>query len=533
MIIFGKYRTRMTAVCGSLILSAALLLTGCGTQKQEAAGKADPAANQAEVKKEEMKKITVIRNFKAGSLDPHNSWETLRAGVVETLVRIDENLELKPWLATSWENRDELTWVFTIRDGVTFQDGAKLDAAAVKASFERGMAASENLAKALKIASMEANGQELTIITTQPHAALPSELVNPYASVISVEAEKKMGTEAFNNAPVGTGPFTVKSFTPDIEIQLERYDEYWDGKAKINEVTFKFNEDPNVRALALQSKEADIVYSIPSETIDAIKQDTELAVESVPGLRVHFLLYNEQKPLLQDVKVRKAFDLLLNRDSIANDIMLGNGTPANGPFNMKLPFANQEPVTAFNPTEAKKLLLEAGFTEGPDGKLMKDGKPLSMEIITYKARPELPLIAQLLQSDAAKIGVAINIKTVENADTYSRENKDWDILTYSNLAAPRGDAGYFLNSALMPEGSLNAAGIEITELSQIVMELNATSDLDSRVKLAREAVKIINQEIPHSYAVFPNLIVGVNKRVIDWKPGAEEYYMVTNKMDVK
>jgi peptide/nickel transport system substrate-binding protein len=509
----------ITAFLFALMLWAAVAMSGCS----------QPMDNTAN----DYKKVTLIYNFKTGSLDPHNSAIPLRAGAVETLVRLNETLEIKPWLATQWEAKDELTWVFTIRDGITFQDGSKLDAASVKASLERGMAVNKSLANALKIAKMDADGQQLTIVTIETHPTLPSELVNPFTAVISVETEKKMGTEAFNSAPVGTGPFVVREFTPNIEVLLERYDGYWNGKAKLNEVAFKFNEDGNVRSLALQAKEADIVYQIPAETIAAIQNDNQLKVESVASLRVHFILFNQQKPLLQDIRVRKALDLLLDRQSIANHIMLGNATPANGPFNSNLPFGSNEAARQMNTVEAKRLLEEAGFKAGVDGKMTKDGKLLTLELLTYKGRPELPLMAQLLQSDAAKAGVTINIKMVENVDMYLRENKDWDMVTYSNLSAPRGDGGFFINAALMPDGSLNVANISSEKLSEIVTRLNATGDIALRIKLTQEAVGVINEEVLHSYAVYPNIIVGINKRVVDWKAGAEEYYVVTNKMDVE
>lgn len=483
--------------------------------------------------KEETIKVTIIRNFKAGSLDPHNSWEILRAGAVETLVRLDEHLELTPWLATDWATEDNITWVFTIREGVSFHDGTTMDAEAVKASFERGIAVSEPLVRSLKIASMEAKGQELIITTTEPHSALPSELVNPYTAVISVQAEEEMGTEAFNNAPVGTGPFKVKEFIPNIEIQLVRFDEYWDGTANLDEVFVKFNEDGNVRTLALLSKEADIVYSVPAETVKETEKDDQLKVESVAGLRVHFLLFNQQQSLLQDVHVRRALDLLLDRGSIAKDIMNGHATPANGPFNSTLPIGSKDGIQPLNISEAKQLLEKAGYISGADGKLAKEGQPLKLQLITYQGRPELPLMAQLLQSDAAKAGITIEIKTVENVDAYLRENLDWHIVTYSNLSSPRGDAGYFLNSALIPGGSLNPTTISIDKLSEIVNRLNAESGIDERNRITHEAVAVIKEEVPHAYAVYPNIIVGMNKRVINWKPGAEEYYIVTNKMDVK
>lgn len=519
-------KKRTATLFTTLLLSTAVVMSGCSNQEATETTATQDQANQE-------KKVTLLYHFKSGSLDPHNEWVGVRAGIAETLVRLDDKLEVKPWLATKWETQDNKTWTFTIRDGITFQDGTKLDATAVKGSLERTIKVSKTMGKALKIASMEANGQELTIVTSDAHPSLPSELVNPYSAIISVEAEKKMGTEAFNKAPIGTGPFKVTSFTANTEIQLERFDGYWDGQAKLDEVVFKFNEDGNVRALALQSKEADIATQLPAETIAAIQQDNDLKIESVPALRVHFLLFNQQKPHLQDVKVRKALDLLLSRESIAQDIMLGNATPANGPFSTRLPFGSKDDVQTLDTAQAKKLLEEAGFKAGADGKLAKDGTPLTLELITYKARPELPLIAQLFQSDAAKAGITVNIKNVENADTYMRENKDWDLATYSNLSAPRGDGGYFLNSALMPGGSLNAAGISSKKLSEVVGRLNTTSDLNQRVQLTQEAVSVIKEEVPHSYAVYPNLIIGVNKRITDWKPGSEEYYIITNKLDVK
>ncbi|WP_424767209.1 nickel ABC transporter substrate-binding protein [Paenibacillus sp. sgz302251] len=509
-----------------VLLLIVALMAACG-KENEAVSSGENGAAEAE------KSVTIIRNFKAASLDPHNSWETLRAGIVETLVRLDENLEVTEWLATKWEAIDEVTWLFTIREGVTFQDGSILDAAAVKASFERGILASGVLAGSLKIASMEADGNKLTVVTTEPHPALPSELVNPYASVISVAAEQVMGTEAFNLAPIGTGPFKVVHFTPNIEAELARYEGYWDGPAKLNKVIYKFNEDSYVRALALQSKEADIVYSVPSETVATIEQDQALHVESIAGLRVHYLLYNQQKPVMADVSVRQAIDLLLNRESIAKDILLGNGTPATGPFNSSLPFGIKEAAAEAKPQLALKLLENAGYKRNASDKLEKDGKELVLELATYGARPELPLIAQLLQSDAAKIGVTINISTVENADAYIRENKDWDIVTYSNLSAPRGDGGYYLNSAFMPGGSLNGTNVENKAVMAVVNKLNATSDVAERVKLTKEAVSLVLEDVTHSYAVYPNLIVGMNNRVTGWKPGPEEYYIVTNLMDVK
>ncbi|MCA0756634.1 ABC transporter substrate-binding protein [Paenibacillus sp. N4] len=510
-----------------VLILLASLAAGCSSNAA-----VEPSGEEAEAVSP-VKKVTVIRNLKADSLDPRKSWEPLRAGITETLTRLNEKMEITPWLAEGWEAVDDTTWRFRIREGITFHDGAKLDAAAVKASLEDAMKASEALAVSLKISRMDASGQELTIVTSEPYPALPSELVNPYTSIIHAAAKRKPGEQAIPLSPVGTGPYTAVKFTPNVEIVLQRFEGYWDGAAPLDEVVYKFNEDGNVRALALQAGEADIVYQLPAETITAVESEPELRVESLAGLRVYLLMFNQQKPAMKDIRVRKAFDLLLNRESIVNDIMLGHGTAASGPFHAGLPFGSRESAQPIQIEEAKRLLVEAGYKEEKDGKLYRDGKPLTLEVVTYKGRPELPLIAQLLQADAAKAGVTLKINVAENADVYLRENKQWDMATYAILSSPRGDGGYFLNAALTPGGSINPANIRVNGLEDTLDELNRTSDMAKRIEWTRQAADIVKREVPHAYAVYPNLIVGVNRRVTGWTPGPEEYYIVTNKLDVK
>jgi peptide/nickel transport system substrate-binding protein len=521
-----KNNINTKSVLAILISLFILAAAGCSSENSNSDTKGENTSQKN-------KKVTMIFSFKSANLDPHTGFTPIRAGITETLLKLDEDSNIEGWLAEKWQTTDNKTWEFTIRDGVMFQDGGKLDAAGVKASIERSIAVNESLGESLKIQSMETDGQNLTITTTEAYPALPSELVNPYTSIVSVEAEKEMGEEAFLNAPVGTGPFKVKKFTSNQEVQVVKNDSYWAGEPKINEAIIKFNEDANVRALAFQTQEADVVYNLSAEGIEAIEKDKELKVESVPGLRSHFVLFNQQSSKVSDVKVREALNLLIDRKSMADDIMLGHAIPANGPFNSSLPFGIDDEVKQLDVNKAKSLLGEAGYKENAKGKMEKDGKVLRLELITYKARPELPLIAQLFQSDVAKAGVEIKIKTVENADTHLVENKDWDMSTYSNNTSPRGDGSYFLNTAFTETGALNVGNINIPELNEVIKELNTTSDVDKRTQLTKDAANIINKEVPHSYAVYPNISVGVNDRIKDWVPTAEEYYILTHTMDVK
>lgn len=501
-----------------VLLSVMLFSVGCSSSSE----------SNSMVKENKEKSVTLLYGLVPASLDPHLEWIPIRAGITETLVKMDRNLEIKPWLAESWEQIDEKTWTFKLRDGVTFHDGSKMDAEAVKSSFERAIKVNAALKTLLKVESIEANGQKITFKTVEANPAFLSELVHPNASIVQVNAEH------IEKAPIGTGPFKVASYTQDVEVKVDRFNKYWDGAAKLDHAIVKFNSDGNVRSLALQSGDADISYHLPIESLGAISKNKNLKVESISSLRVHFILFNSKKPELQDIRVRKAIDAIINRPVIASDLMKGHATPANGPFNPRFSFASDIPYTGYNPKQAISLLEEAGYQLNQSGKMEKGGKPLSLKLVTFVVRPELPLIAQYVQAEAAKIGVDIKIITAENVDSYLQDHIDeWDMVTYSNLTAPRGDGGYFFNVAYLPEGTLNLGQINIPELSSIVKELNQTSDSAKRDELEKQAVKITREQVLHSYIVFPHIIVGINKRVTNWKPGAEEQYFITNTMDVK
>ncbi|GAE24659.1 oligopeptide ABC transporter [Halalkalibacter wakoensis JCM 9140] len=513
---------RNKAIILSLFTVLLIFVTGCNQSESTSQSQNDSVGEGEE------KSLTMLFSFASTTIDPHQDWMGVRAGIAETLVKVDEDLEIKPWLAESWEQNDERTWTFTIRKDVTFHDGTAVDAEAVKTSFERLLEVNGTLGSNLKIASMEASGQEITFTTTEEYPAFVSELVHPNASIIKVDVEN------ISEQPIATGPFQVVEFTSETEIKLERYVDYWDGAANINDVTIKFNSDGNVRALALQSGEADIAYHLPPEALDPIETSENLLVESVSSLRAHFILYNAAKPALQDVNVRKAIDLLLNRPIAVSEIMNGHATAANGPFNPNFAFASEEEPEQYNPAQAEAFLKEAGFEKNENGKLEKDGEVLTLTLATFQGRPELPLMAQYLQAEAANIGLELNIITVENIDSYLWDQQDeWDIATYSILTAPRGDGGYFLNVAYLPEGSLNPGQINIPELNELIQQLNVTADVDERVALQKQAVEIIQEDVPQSFILYPHIIVGVNERVKNWSPGTEEYYLITNKMDVE
>ncbi|MCY9277385.1 ABC transporter substrate-binding protein [Bacillus haynesii] len=474
------------------------------------------------------KKLTFLFNIPSQTLDPNLdvNYTAVRAGISETLVKISADLSIEPWLAKDWESKDGQTWVFTLKDNLTFQNGKKADAKAVKASLERTIRESKAMKNALKIKEIKAAGQTLTITTKVPFPEFPSELVHPNTSIIDVSAAN------ISQQPVGTGPFQVSSFEAGHKIELERYDDYWNGKPKLKHVTFSFNEDANARVMALQSKDADIIYRPSVEDIDQIQKDSSITVDSVPSLRVHQILYNTKKDHLADRHLRRAFDALLDRKEIAESILNGHAQPADGPFLADFPFSADTVQKPSGLQAAKAELKKAGY-ELENGKAVKDGKALSFTLLTYQSRPELPLIAQILESNAKELGISIKIQQVENIDEYLAKNDDWDLATYSSMTAPRGDAGYLLNTAYMPNGALNYSGIENQTLIKWIEEFNRTIDEEKRNRLAKKAAELIEKETLNSFIVTPENITAYRDSVLNWETSKSEYYMLTKDLDVK
>lgn len=500
-----------------LVLCAVLFISACSSTPKDAT--TQPAAMKD-------KEITFLFNFASQTIDPHLDYTPLRAGVTETLVKLGEDLQIEPWLAEKWDTTDGQHWTFEIKKNVTFQDGRALDAEAVKQSLERAIKVNPGVEQVLKIKEMSASGQTLDITTEQPFPQFPSELVHPNASILDVDAADP------DKKPVGTGPFKVTSFTTGSSLKVERYDEYWNGPAKLSRASFNFNEDASARLSALMSGDADIVYRPPTESLETMKNDSSLHLESVTSLRTHELIFNTNQPEFKDKNVRKAFDSLVNREELKDVIMAGQATLATGPFMPGFSFIPSYEAKTTGAEAALAWFEKAGY-QVEQGKVSKDGKPLNLKLVTYTSRAEFPLFAQVLQAQAKKIGINITIEFVDNYEDYLLTKDDWDLGTYSPLIAPRGDASYFLNVAFKPDGTLNFGKINDSHLNQWIDQLDQMVDTDKRNELIKKILMHIDKETYYSYLVHPNTLVVYKNRVKNWVTSKSEYYMLTNQLDVE
>ena len=505
-----KIKAMAAALC-----VAALALTSCGIE--------DGSGSSADGKTLNLQTV-----FAANTVDAQLNRTSfiMNSGTTETLIGLDKNTnKLYGWLADEWSSEDAQNWTFHIREGVKFHNGKDVTAEAVKKSLEHGIEVNPGVATALKAESIEADGQTLKIRTTQKYASLPSELVH-YNNVIT-------DVDASTDFPIGTGAFKFESFDIKGAARLTRFDDYWDGKAKLDSVTMTANEDANARMLSLQSGQSDVIYRPSLESLDAISKDSNLAVDAVPGSRVYHLIYNYKGAhanLWNNIEFRKGVDTLVDREAIAKTILRGRAVVTDNPFPGDLPTSPKQLESTYNPEKALEHFKAAGL-EVKDGKL---AEPISMKLATYNARPELPQIAQAFQDSAAKVGLNMEIHNAENIDEYLAGD-DWDVATFSLATLTRGDGSYFVNGAFMPDGAQNYGGVDDPELIAKISTFNETVNEDERATQMREIAEDIRSKAYNCYIVSPYETAAYKKTVTGWfTPSNEfEFQMVTKDLDIE
>ena len=364
-------------------LSVALcasMLTGCGNQKT-----GNENENGTETKTETAadtgKKTMVIGDTTFNSsneennVNPHDAfsgWACIRYGIGETLVKYSDTMEIEPWLAKEWENVDELTWKITLQDNVKFSSGRDMDAEAVKECLEHLIENHERAKNDLKIESIDADGQVLTIHTSEPKPALLNYLGDPYGCIIDVDAGFDDGIVA------GTGPYIAVDCQSDDHLTLVKNDDYWNGTPKIDELTIRTITDGSTLANALQSGEVQAAYGMAYESYPMFEND-EYTFSQISTSRCFFGKMNfDESSVCADPAVRKAIAMGIDKENFVATLLEGNGYTANGVFPEGSAFGGDKVTTeTYDPEGAKEVLEEAGWkdTDG-DGIREKDGKKL-------------------------------------------------------------------------------------------------------------------------------------------------------------
>lgn len=384
-------------------------------------------------------KLIIAENFppRVGfALETDDANVLSKAGCLEMLARIDFDGKLQPSLATSWKQVAPDAWDFTLRKGVTFQDGQPLTAANVTASLNAVLKVStpaRSFSPKL-IKSVEAVGDDVVRVTTPLASVLtPLRLAGANTGILSPAAYKDGKID-----PVGTctGPFTITRVNGQQGMSLKRNDKYWGGAVKLAEVEIKYIPDANVRATQVRTGEAHVGAAVPASTLATLKSTPGLKVESIATPRTSTLLINTKKVPLDNPKVRQALQMALDLKGIAASLYEGSVQPAIGPFAPSEPWAPKGAKSAaYDPKKAQALLAEAGIKPGS----------LTLDLFAYVEKVEFKDLAAILQDQFSAIGVKANIRVAEykalEPDILAGKY-DLALLSRSHLVDVADPAGY-------------------------------------------------------------------------------------------
>jgi dipeptide transport system substrate-binding protein len=357
------------------------------------------------------------------------------------------------------------------------------------------------------------------ITLNKPEAPFLSNLAMEYAGIQSKEyaiAMLKAGTpERIDQDPIGTGPFMMVQYQKDALIRFKAFPDYWGGKAKIDDLIFSITPDASVRWAKMQKGECHVMpYPNPAD-LDAMRKDKNVTVLEQPGLNVGYLAYNTTKKPFDDVRVRKAINMAIDKKAIVSAVYLSTGIAATNPIPpTQWSYNKAIKDDAFDPAAAKKALAAAGYPNGftTDLWAMPVQRPYN---------PNAKRIAELMQADLAKIGVKAEIKSFEWGEYRKRMQAGEHQMGMLGWTGDNGDPDNFLNTLLgcdsaKTNGS-NVAKFCFPAFEELVQKAKVVSNPADRTKLYEKAQVIFKEQAPWFTIAHAVQLKPVRKEVIDFK----------------
>ena len=448
----------------------------------------------------------------AGTMDPRLARDTSAARMQELvysgLVRLDAELVPQPDLAASWEFTDPTTLVFQLNEGVTFHNGQPLTAEDVKYTFDTLLQEDFGAPRRSLYTPIESI-EVVDDLTVQFNLSQPYAPVLQYMDmgIVPHEAAAELGPD-FGDNPVGTGPFQLVEWEKGSRILLEAFDDYFGGRPSIDQIDISIIPDNNVRLIALESGDLDLIHSpVPPQDLARLQSDPNLVVETTTALGYTYLNLNLDNPVLEDVRVRKALAHLSDRETISEVIFYGMDAPGQS-FLLPNTFYYTDDVTTYeyDPERAAELLDEAGWTDSDgDGIRDKDGQPLMIELTT-NVDPNRQQILEFLQGEWAQVGIDASVRVYEwpsfIADVIAGE---YDIGLIGWLLLTDPDRASYLQ--FFTEGGSNYGSYSNPEVDRLLDEGRAETDPEARKEIYTEVAQIITDEVPYIFLLYQGYVV--------------------------
>ncbi|MBT9159731.1 MAG: ABC transporter substrate-binding protein [Dehalococcoidia bacterium] len=501
-------RTTVVVVIGILLLSAMSL--GC-------------PAPQAEVEVEVPQELTVgiSTDVEHWCLDkfPGGDARFVWSQIYETLVRVDPDLKVQPGLAESWETPDDgKTWLFHLREGISFHDGTSFNAAAVVFSYGDGAYVRTTMLRA--VAHVEVVDEHTVKFVLKRPMPLPLYLTHVAWPVMSPTSVNEQGKFV---AAVGTGPFKFDHQVDDQKIVLVRNDAYWGEKPTLEKVTFKVIPDATTRVMALERQEVDMIIKVPEAEVSRLDGEPDITVHRRLTTFTDFLQFNCLRAPFNDLAVRRAVAYAVDTEQIVATVLEGIGEPARGrPFSPIMMFANPDlDLFEANVERSKELLSAAGWQDiDGDGLLEKDGEVLKATFLVARGAwaPRHTSIAEAVQGALREVGMDVEIQLLDGGAMRELETAgDFDIiLRFGYFVWGPYPRHFFIHHTNSPWGHF-----QDEEYDQLVNAADMTANPEKQKELYFMLQNMVIERLPAFYLVHEEKIVATNAYVQGYTMTAE------------
>lgn len=483
--------------------------------------------------------LRISASADTGTLDlhaiSHTNAQWLGRLIYDNLVYLDDKGQPTPWLAKSWEiSPDGKTYTFHLRDDVTFSDGSKFDAEAVRINLEHMRDPATKSPLAAAYIAPYVDGKAVDPYTFKAH------LREPYAPFLNVLAQSWLAMESpkaiterpkeIGQKPVGSGPFVVQSYTRQQGVVLTRRPDYhWapgfirhEGPALLDRVEIAFVPEAMTRFGALAAGQQDLTIDAPWQNAAAIRSDPRLVLDKRvrTGIPMTALTFNTEKAPFDDVRVRRALAHAVDREGVLRAVRFGEIAPKADflAANTRYYDPAYAKVLGYDPALAGKLLDEAGWSaRDAEGYRVKDGKRLSGEVLTADGANQGPMIVAV-QSDLKKVGAELKITVAPQTVLQQRRlAADYVLLAGGVWHTNTPDALYILyqSGEISSDRRIgqNVSRLKDVALDDLLAKARRSSDPAEAQALYSQAQKRLTELVPAIPLTDNVSIVGYNRRL--------------------
>lgn len=416
-------------------------------------------------------------------------------------------------LAEKFYFEDNKTLVFELRKNVKWHDGAKFSSDDVLFTYE--VLISDKISSPYSagfrfVESVQKIGEyKLKVHYKQPYFKAVETWMMGIIPKHILKDEQNLMNSKFNVKPVGTGPFKLHQLEHSKNIILKAYDDYHEGRPKIDEISYHVIADPMTRFLMLKSGELDVGGVEPMQYERQLTQKffDMFDIYEKMSLSYTYLGFNLRREKFQDPRVREALSLAIDRDEIVKILFFKHAEVCNGPFHpSSIAFNPDVKAPSKDLQKAKKLLEEAGYG---------DSSPFTFEIATSNSSPVRPYAAQVLQYQLKKVGVEVKLRVMEwqaflNMVVFP--NKFDSVLLGWGLS-PAPDPYMFWHSDNDTKGGFNLVGYHNEKMNKMIEKSQSIVDKNVLSKMWKKMFKIIVDDNPYLFLYIPNEITVINKKI--------------------